>query len=96
MEMGKCTLLSVWSYLINKYMQVFWLLFILGFLTLLLQIFVSRETNLRVIMARKRAFEGRPRRWWHRLDWYGPVELPHADGQRDISIGEAIRQPWKV
>ncbi|KAI7786602.1 hypothetical protein LA080_003331 [Diaporthe eres] len=74
---------------------VFWLLFILGFLTLLLQIFASRETNLRVIMARKRAFEGRPRRWWHRLDWYGPVELPHADGHRDISIGEAIRQPWK-
>ncbi|KAG6365003.1 hypothetical protein INS49_006609 [Diaporthe citri] len=74
---------------------VFWLLFILGFLTLLLQIFASRETNLRVIMARKRAFEGKPQRWWHRLDWYGPVELPHADGHRDISIGEAIRQPWK-
>jgi hypothetical protein len=77
-------------------MQIFWFLFILAFLTLLLQVFTSSETNLRVIMARKRAFEGRPRRWWHRLDWYGPVELRHANGHRDISIGEAVLQPWKV
>lgn len=57
---------------------------------------MSRETNLRVIVARKRAFGGRQIRWWHHLDWYGPVELRHADGHNDISIRAAIVQPWKV
>lgn len=76
-------------------MQIFWFLFILAFLSLLLQILMSRETNLRVIVARKRAFGGRQIRWWHYLDWYGPVELRHADDHSDISIREAIIQPWK-
>lgn len=62
----------------------------------MLQVFASRETNVRVISARKKAFTDRPRRWWHRLDWYGPVDLSRADGHADISITQAMLRPWKV
>ncbi|KAI0809857.1 major facilitator superfamily domain-containing protein [Xylaria sp. FL0064] len=74
---------------------IFWFLFILGALTVILQVFVSRETNLRVILARKHAFEGRSLNWWHRLDWYGPVEALDAEGPKDIDLVQSMLRPWK-
>ncbi|KAI1503157.1 major facilitator superfamily domain-containing protein [Biscogniauxia marginata] len=74
---------------------IYWLLFILGTLTLILQVFVSRETNLRVILARKNAFEGRPRRWWHRLDWYGPIEVSDAEGHKEFNLTQSMLRPWR-
>ncbi|KAI1379223.1 major facilitator superfamily domain-containing protein [Hypoxylon crocopeplum] len=74
---------------------IYWFLFILGVLTLLLQIFASRETNLRIILARKHAFEGRPRRWWHRLDWYRSVKTPVADAHKDINLTQSMLRPWQ-
>lgn len=77
-------------------MQVFWLLLILGGLTVLLQIFGSRETNLRLILARKRAFKGRPRKLWHRLDWYAPVDVFDDQGYKDVNLAQSMLRPWKV
>ncbi|KAH6657146.1 synaptic vesicle transporter [Truncatella angustata] len=74
---------------------VYWLLFILGTLTLLLQVFVGRETNLQVILARTHAFEGRSRRWWHRLDWYGLVEITDTRGHRGINLAQWMLRPWQ-
>lgn len=74
---------------------VFWLLFIFGSLSLLLQVFVSRETNLPVILARKRAYADRPRRWWHRLDWYGGVHTADTPGKRKLNLAQSMLTPWK-
>ncbi|KAI3316846.1 putative MFS multidrug transporter [Xylariaceae sp. AK1471] len=74
---------------------VYWLLLILGGLTLMLQVFVSRETNLRVILARKHAFEGRSQRWWHRLDWYGPVQIADTDVHKGFNLTQSMLRPWK-
>ncbi|KAI1747785.1 synaptic vesicle transporter [Xylaria castorea] len=75
---------------------VFWLLLIIGSLTALLQIFASRETNLRLILARKRAFKDRPRKLWHRLDWYSPVDISDAKGYKDVNLAQSMLRPWKV
>ncbi|KAH6985271.1 major facilitator superfamily domain-containing protein [Ilyonectria destructans] len=72
---------------------VYWLLFILGGLTLMLHVFVSRETNLRVILARQHAFKGRPRRWWHRLDWYGSAEVSDTEGHKGINLVQSMLRP---
>ncbi|KAI1167616.1 synaptic vesicle transporter [Nemania serpens] len=69
---------------------IFWFLFILGTLTVILQVTVSKETNVRVILARKEAFKGRSLSWWHRLDWYGPVE-----GTKDVDLMQSMLRPWK-
>ncbi|KAI0479880.1 putative MFS multidrug transporter [Xylaria cf. heliscus] len=74
---------------------VFWLLLILGGLTVLLQIFGSRETNLRLILARKRAFKGQPRKLWHRLDWYAPVDLSDTVGYKEVNLAQSMLRPWK-
>ncbi|CAJ2509286.1 Uu.00g143120.m01.CDS01 [Anthostomella pinea] len=74
---------------------IYWLLLILGGLTLLLQIFVSRETNLRIILARKHAFEGRPRRWWHRFDWYRSIDIDDAGGHKGVNLTQSMLRPWK-
>ncbi|KAI0431083.1 major facilitator superfamily domain-containing protein [Xylaria sp. FL1042] len=74
---------------------IFWFLFILGALTVILQVFGSRETNLRVILARKHAFKGRPLNWWHRLDWYGPVEALDVEESKDIDLVQSMLRPWK-
>ncbi|KAI0436980.1 putative MFS multidrug transporter [Xylaria telfairii] len=74
---------------------VFWLLLILGGLTVLLQIFGSRETNFRLIVARKRAFKGQPRKLWHRLDWYAPVDVFDAAGYKDVNLAQSMLRPWK-
>ncbi|KAI1821152.1 putative MFS multidrug transporter [Xylaria intraflava] len=74
---------------------VFWLLLILGGLTVILQVFVSRETNLRLILARKRAFKGRPLMLWHRIDWYAPVDISDTEGYQDVSLAQSMLRPWK-
>ncbi|KAK6076368.1 major facilitator superfamily transporter [Seiridium cupressi] len=74
---------------------IYWLLFILGSLTLILQVLVNRETNLRVIRARRRAFEGRPQRWWHRLDWYATVDISDEDGRGEFNLAQSMLRPWK-
>ncbi|RYC65481.1 hypothetical protein CHU98_g734 [Xylaria longipes] len=74
---------------------IFWLLLILGGLTVLLQIFASRETNFRLISARKRAFKGRPRTLWHRLDWYAPVDLSDTEGYKEVNMAQSMLRPWK-
>ncbi|KAI0538954.1 major facilitator superfamily domain-containing protein [Xylaria digitata] len=74
---------------------IFWFLVIVCSLTALLQVFLSRETNLRVISARKHAFKHRSLKWWHRLDWYGPVQLLDAEGQKDGDLIRLFLRPWK-
>ncbi|KAI8631183.1 synaptic vesicle transporter [Xylariaceae sp. FL1651] len=74
---------------------IFWLLFILGALSLILQVCVSRETNLRVILARKHAFQARPRRWWHRLDWYRSIEISDTEGHKGINMTQSMLRPWQ-
>ncbi|KAM0806558.1 putative Synaptic vesicle transporter [Seiridium cardinale] len=74
---------------------IYWLLFILGSLTFILQVLVSKETNLRVIQARRRAFEGRPLKWWHRLDWYATVDASDEEGGREFNLAQSMLRPWK-
>ncbi|KAI1120243.1 putative MFS multidrug transporter [Nemania abortiva] len=74
---------------------IFWFLFILGGLTVILQIFGSRETNLRLIVARKRAFQGQHRKPWHRLDWYAPVDVSGTEGFKDVNLAHSMLRPWK-
>ncbi|KAI1176528.1 major facilitator superfamily domain-containing protein [Nemania sp. FL0916] len=80
----------------NGWRWVFWLLLILGGLSLLLQVIGGRETNLRIITSREKSFADRPRRWWHYLDWYASVPVsPTAAGHTNITLMKSMLRPWQ-